>query len=400
MDQFPAAKRISKGALLIGGDYRALGVVRSLGRQGIPVWVFTNEHRVATVSRYVRSNLTWPKGDDAEQLRYLLDCCDQYNLNGWTIFPSDDEAAAFVARNHAMLSTRFRLTTPPWDVLRWSYDKRCMHLLADEVHVDQPRTFLPKNRDEVAALNCSFPAILKPAFKPDVNRFTHSKAWRVDDREKLLSAYDEACALVDPEIIMVQELIPGNGREQVSFAALCEKGQTLASMTARRTRQHPIDFGLASTYVECIDVPEIVAPSRRLLAAIGSCGLVEVEYKRDPRDGAYKLLDINSRVWGWHTLARRAGIDFPHLLWKLVHGEPVPEVRARTGVRWVRMVTDIQAAAAEMVSGRLAPWTYILSLCGAIEFAIMALDDPLPALFDIPFLAMLAWKRKWSSSQS
>src|SRR5438034_1378021 len=51
----------ANGAIVIGGDYGALGVVRSLGRRGIPVWVLTNEHRVATASRYVRFDADWPR---------------------------------------------------------------------------------------------------------------------------------------------------------------------------------------------------------------------------------------------------------------------------------------------------------------------------------------------------
>ncbi len=42
------------GALVIGGDYRGLGVVRSLGRHGIPVWVLKDEHGLAASSRYAR----------------------------------------------------------------------------------------------------------------------------------------------------------------------------------------------------------------------------------------------------------------------------------------------------------------------------------------------------------
>ncbi|PYT21377.1 MAG: hypothetical protein DMG57_38840 [Acidobacteria bacterium] len=54
-------------------------------------------------------------------------------------------------------------------------------------------------------------------------------------------------------------------------------------------------------------------------------GLVEIEFKRDSRDGKFKVLDMNPRVWGWHTLCGRAGVDFPYLTWLLVRGEPVPE---------------------------------------------------------------------------
>src|SRR5947209_625203 len=38
------AQRLAEraGAVVIGGDYRGLGIVRSLGRHGIPVWVLTD----------------------------------------------------------------------------------------------------------------------------------------------------------------------------------------------------------------------------------------------------------------------------------------------------------------------------------------------------------------------
>ena len=36
------------GAVVLGGDYRALTVVRSLGRQAIPVWVLPEQQKIAT----------------------------------------------------------------------------------------------------------------------------------------------------------------------------------------------------------------------------------------------------------------------------------------------------------------------------------------------------------------
>jgi predicted ATP-grasp superfamily ATP-dependent carboligase len=277
--------------------------------------------------------------------------------------------------------------------MRWGYDKRLTYRLAGELGIDAPRTYTPASREEVATLDCTFPVILKPAFKPEMNRFTHAKAWRTDNRQELLSAYDQACMLVDPSIIMVQDLIPGGGKEQFSYAALCVDGRPLAWMTARRTRQYPLDFGRSSSYVESVEVPEIEESARRLLKAIGFTGLVEVEFKRDPRDGAYKLLDINSRVWGWHTLGQRAGVDFPYLLWRVIYGQPVPPVRAQTGVRWIRMLTDLPAVFAEMRLGRLSVLDYVRSLCGPLIFAIFAADDVTPAFLDVPLLAMVAWRR-------
>jgi predicted ATP-grasp superfamily ATP-dependent carboligase len=191
------------------------------------------------------------------------------------------------------------------------------------------------------------------------NTLAIPKAWRAEDRESLLARYDEASALVSPENLIVQEIVPGGGEAQFSYAALCRDGSSLASMVARRTRQYPMDFGQFSTYVETVEGQQVTEPAERLLAATRFTGLVEVEFKRDPRNGQFKVFDINPRVWGWHTLSRRAGIDFPHLLWLLCRDEPVPELRGRAGERWMHVTADLRVAVEEILKGRLSLRAYM-----------------------------------------
>lgn len=380
---------MSAGALVIGADYRALGVVRSLGRRGVPAWVLRHgDDRLAGFSRFARRTLPQSEGSG-----FLLALCREHRLDGWALFPSSDDSAALVAQHHDELGERFRLTTPPWSVTQYAYDKRLTYPLASSLGVPVPQTWYPRDRAEVAGLGCTFPVVLKPAVKDGFNRFTAAKAWRVDSREELLSRYDEACTLVDPETLMVQELIPGGGSEQLSYAAICDDGRPLAALTARRTRQYPMDFGRASTFVETVQLPEVEEPARALLEAIRYTGLVEVEFKRDPRDGTPKLLDINPRVWGWHTLCARAGVDFTYLAWRLARGESVPTSVARSGVRWSRLSTDLPTVVTEIRRGRLSVRDYLRSLRGPRERAIFARDDPLPGLVELPLLASVLVRR-------
>lgn len=381
------------GAVVIGGDYRGLGIVRSLGRHGIPVWVLTDQHVLAAASRYTARHFPWPETEEAQQVDYLLTLGTQHKLDGWVLFPTTDETAALLARNHKPLQEQFHVTVPPWEKVRWAYDKRRTYRLALDCGTPIPWTRYPANSDEVAALDCLFPAILKPAMRKDFNRFTHAKAWRVDSREELLRRYHEACTLVDPSIIMVQEMIPGGGEAQYSYAALCKEGQPLASLVARRTRQYPIDFGRSSSFVESVHQSEVEEAGRQLLAAVGYTGLVEIEFKYDSRDQRYKLLDANPRIWGWHTLGRRAGVDFPHLFWRMLQGEIIAEVRGCSGIHWIRMTMDLPAVWSEIRRGTLSVSSYCQTLRGPLEYAILAVDDPLPALVEIPLLSYVAWKR-------
>lgn len=378
----------TRGALVLGGNLNGLSIARSLGRHGVPVWVVSPPSiRLASFSRYTRRTLPWPTGDDETQVETLLEIAARNNLDQWVLFPTCDKSAALLSRFHSKLSRRFRVSTPTWNVLRWAYDKRLTYRLAADQKVDYPATFYPLTDADLESVNCEFPAILKPAAHSSINRLTEDKAWRVANHEELLARYREARELMPPDLILVQEMIPGNGGSQFSFAALCCEGKTIASLTARRTRQYPIDFGYSSSFVETLDVPEIVAPSQRLLAAIGYTGIVEVEYKFDFRDGRFKLLDINPRLWTWSPLGGRAGMDFPYLLWKMMQGMLVEEQRAPAGVRWVRMSTDVPAAFQEMLRGRLKLREYLQSLHGPLQFALVAADDPFPALMDLPIFA-------------
>lgn len=376
------------GALVIGGNLNGLSIARSLGRRGVPVWVTSPPNiKLASFSRYTQRTLPWPNLEDEAQAAYLLEIAERYGLDQWVLFPTTDESAALLSKFHAVLSSRFRVSTPTWDILRWAYDKRLTYRLAAEQQVDHPSTINPAREADLTIADLQFPAVLKPATHAIMNRFTSEKAWPVANREQLTARYREARELIPPELILIQEMIPGGGEAQFSYAALCCDGKSIVSLTARRTRQYPVDFGYSSSFVETLDVPEIVAPSRRLLAAIRYTGLVEVEYKLDARNGRYKLLDINPRLWTWATLGARAGADFPYLLWQMTTGKSVPEHTGHTGVRWIRMSTDLPAAIHLIFRGRLSPGEYWRSLRSPVEFSVMALDDPLPGLLDLPLFA-------------
>jgi predicted ATP-grasp superfamily ATP-dependent carboligase len=117
-------------------------------------------------------------------------------------------------------------------------------------------------------------------------------------------------------------------------------------------------------------------------------GLVEIEFKRDPRDGLCKLLDINIRVWGWHTIGSASGFDFTYLAWRLANGADVAPIQVPAGLHWLRLTTDLPAAYHEFVHGRLSIRSYLRTLRTPHERAVAAIDDPLPGLLEVPLFVM------------
>jgi len=377
----------TRGALILGGAHGSLAVARSLGRRGIPVWFLTHDHPLARYSRYVIRGGRWPGPNDPGAAEWLQQFAQRHRRYDWTLFAGGDPEVQFVARNHAALSAAFRLITPPWAVTRWTADKRLTYQLADSVGVPTPWSYYPQGREDVADVECRFPVILKPTVHEGRNAFTQAKAWRVDDRAELIARYVRAAALVGETAIVLQELIRGGGERQFSYAALCDRGVPVASLTARRSRQFPIDFGYTSTFVETIEQPEVEEASRRILRSLQLSGLVEVEFKYDVRDERLKLLDINARPWTWIGLGDIAGVEFPYLAWQLAQGEsPVP-ARGAAGARWMHLTRDLVAACQEMGAGLNSPARYLRSFRRPITFAAFAKDDPLPGLVELPIVA-------------
>jgi len=382
------------GALVLGGSHGALAVVRSLGRHGIPVWFASDDNVLARLSRFTRKGLSWLGPNAAGAADYLLELGRRHDLLGWVLIPCADEEARLISQNHAALSHMFRVRTLPWETMRWAYDKHRMNERAAALGLDLPRSFSAGNRQDLANADLRFPVILKPAVKHDGNAFTLAKAWRADDRAALLARYDEAAALVGADAVVVQELIPGRGAAQFSYAALWDRGRPIAALTARRARQYPIEFGYTSTFVETVAHAEVERAACRFLHSLGYDGLVEVEFKHDDRDGRLKLLDVNARAWTWIALGGRAGVDFPHLFWRLAMGEAVASARGAPGVGWMHASRDIVAACQEIAGGHLAPRDYLASLRGPLQFAAFAADDPLPGILDVPLaLARFFTKR-------
>src|SRR6185437_6465696 len=95
-----------------------------------------------------------------------------------------------------------------------------------------------------------------------------AKAWRADNLTQLRTLYEKALELIDPAEIMVQEVIPGGGTQQFSYCAFFRDGHAIGKMVVQRRRQHPLEFGRASTYVETVDIPILEELSERFLRAI------------------------------------------------------------------------------------------------------------------------------------
>lgn len=382
------------GAIVIGGEHPGLGIARSLGRRGIPVCVIDDQHSISQFSRYVgRVVRVKDLRDERNTIENVMEVGRRYGLKGWVLFPTRDETVVAFSRYRDRLAEFFRVTTPCWDTVKWAWDKKNTYERAAELGIPVPRTYNPRTESELSVLYSRLPLAIKPAIKENFFYATGAKAWRADTPAELHDLFLKASRQIRPEEILVQEIIPGNGERQYSYCAFFRDGEAQSTLIAKRMRQHPREFGRAATYVETIEFPEIEAISERFLKAIGYYGLVEVEYKHDPRDGEFKLLDVNARTWGFHSIGIPAGVDFPYLLFADQLGCPVTRSRARSGVGWLRAITDVPTALSDFWDGELRASAYWSSLRNTEAESVFCLEDPMPSVSEIFMLPYLIAKK-------
>jgi D-aspartate ligase len=384
------------GVIILGNEYQALGLLRQLRRCGIPcVMVDQDMWGPALFSRYRCPFYHSPAYTNENFWPWLVDLAHNQGYQGWVLIATDDEQVRQISEHYDEAIVVFHYAGIPWDKYRQIYDKRLSCILTARLGIATPISFIPVERDQIPE-NMPFPAIIKPAIKRTFSRYSHKKAIRVDSLAQLRNTLHEDLAKVPIDELLYQEIIPGDGRYQWSYAGFFVHGAPVAAFTACRRRQHPPDFGRASTYVTATYDPNVEIESRKILTALDYTGLAEVEWKRDPRDGQLKFLEVNARCWGWHSLASTVVGNLPKMLYDYLLGGTrsfMDKIDPVYGSKWIKWITDVPVAVDLLRHGDMSIVDYCNSLRGRIVSCEWELTDPFPLFFQIALLPYLIIKR-------
>lgn len=369
-------------AIVVAGHTMALGVVRALGEAGVPVHVARYDPRdMAHASRYARDAVVIPPpAREAEHVEALVALARR--LGGGLLVPASDEAVVALARNRARLSRHAKVAAPPWDVVRNFIEKRRTYALAEKAGVPAPRTVVPRSVAEAraAAAELGYPLLVKPSQSHLFYERFRRKMVVVPDPRALVDRLEEAWE-AGLEVVL-QELVPGDDTEVVNYNAYLVDGRPVAEFTARQLRKAPPHLG-SPRVVRSERIDAVIGPGRAMLRAIGlQTGFACSEFKRDPRDGRYRIVDVNGRHNLSGILAVRCGVSFPLIQYRhLVLGEvPRRPPSFQEGVYWTDVVRDVGYGLRYLLHERLAPWTWLAPYLGPGCDAILDRRDLRPFL--------------------
>jgi D-aspartate ligase len=340
-----------------------LTAIRSLGRMGVPV--FAVDHRPSALgfrSRYARAIPSPDPGTETaayiDHLRELGDAIGR----PVPILPTHDPPVNAIGRHRGELGDRYLCPFPHQQTLALVQSKREQLERAAAVGVDTPQTAHPSSAREAldAGERIGFPLLIKPSNPDAFRRRFARQAFRCETRQELERAYADA----EPYEPMVQELIPGGDEELYTVGSyIGADGTVLGLFSGRKLRQSPPGIGTCRVG-EALWVKENVDAALRLLRRFEFHGVSQVEFKRDPRDGRYKLMEVNPRLWLWHGLAAALGVDFARIAYlDLLGRRPKPVTTEGKHGRWA-----ITLLAGESPALQVPPY---------VE-PVFSLDDPKP----------------------
>jgi predicted ATP-grasp superfamily ATP-dependent carboligase len=380
-DRFMKAAEERNAAIVMQVSWaNGLDIIRDLSQAGVPILALDSNARALGLHSRLAAGAVCPdpREDEPAFLRFLEDLGRRFSRRP-VLFPTHDQYIWPISRHAERLEKWFIIPFSRWETMRRLHDKREQMETAWRVDVDTPKTVFVDGDDDLerGAEEIGFPAIFKPveslAFKVRFRRHV----LEIGSRDELLRVYD---AVRDCGTLMLQDIVPGGDEELFTLGSYLDaQSRPLAQFTGHKLRQHPPRFGHVSMAVSAW-VPELAEAGLRLLHELGYHGVSQVEFKRDPRDGRYRLMEVNARHWMWHSLATACGVNLSLAAYRDAIGDPYMAPRQVDGKKWVVALTDARDALSRWRHGeeKLGPW--LRSYKGVKVDGLYSLRDPLPGL--------------------
>ena len=383
--------KMSRGVIHHG----ALGVARTLGRVGVPVYaVVEDAYTPLAMSRYLTKAFVWDSCPiDPESFVKAMSLIAESIARPTIIIPMDDLSAVFVAENAANLARWFIVPPVPPQLPHQLANKACLHALCAEIGIPSARSVVPHSFDDVKAFTegTEFPVVVKAAEQWLPLKDTLC-AKVIQTREQLLD-FCENYDYARSQRLIIQEYIPGD--DWVSHGYYNSEKNISVTFTGRKLRAYPTDAGSTALGLS-LDNEMLRCASERLLKAVAYSGIVDMDWRKDERDGQYKILDCNPRVGqNFRMFENSAGIDVVRAQHLDLSGRRIDNAALIEGRLFtvesfyvLALLRRLPRGASKQDAGKYLPPK-------GRELAWWSSDDPVPFLIMSMRLFIQVLKRAW-----
>jgi predicted ATP-grasp superfamily ATP-dependent carboligase len=370
-------------AVVFGLLHAGLAVTRSLGRAGIPVTgISWNPHDFGLKSRYLAEKRL-VEGD-----RAVLDAVRAEAAGDRVVlFPERDEHVEWALDHWADANAVADMPLPAdREAVVRLRRKDVLPQVAAEAGVPSPGTVLADGDDAVRDAGLRAPMVVKAVEGQEFALTFGQKALVAESVDEALAVARVASERGFQTI--VQEIVPDSHERIYSLLAyVARDGRPLVTLVGRKVRQGPLRFGTSAVF-EVDYEPTVLDQGLRLLQAAGYTGIAHVEFAQDPRDGEFRVLEVNTRLPVWAALAANRHLDLPRIVYDDLSGREVSPLPTFTDdLTWVYLAKDVHVSLQMARRRELGPRRFLREYLRQPKArAIFARDDPLPAVASLAYL--------------
>lgn len=283
-----------------------LGIVRELGRAGIPViGIAQSKSAIGLHSRYLSRSIVINEPRSDALIACLVALGEEYGAI--SLLAVSEVNLNWLMTQQSRLGL-VRPILPKPEALSLVLDKQKTLTVARSLGIITPETHEPSTLSHLEALleTLKYPVVLKWKDPAEVlhllsaNGLPFHKAEYANNAEELWAIGQRYEAI--GKWPLIQEYCPGYGLGQFFFI---HNGTAIRRFQHLRVAEWPPEGGFSSV---CDSLPlsehlELQDQSISLLRAIGWEGVAMVEYRFDPKTSRAVLMEINGRFWGSYPLA-------------------------------------------------------------------------------------------------
>jgi len=293
----------------------ALAVVRSLVKQHHLVSVAgVLKSPIASFSKGVQACLKYPDPllNEALFLAWLEQhlAMKHYDL----IIPVTERTLVPLSTNRHRFGDA-RIAMADVDSLNQVLDKAATFKLATSLGIPVPQSIYLTDINQLDEYcgELNYPVVVKPSHSVSAEDAGYSKRnVSYAHGESDLRSQCEQCLKHSPAILQSYFQGLGTGLELIA-----QDGKILYPFQHVRLHEVPLTGGGSSFRVSVDINPVLLQATEKLIRALRWTGVAMVEFKWNPGNERYCLMEINGRFWGSLPLAIAAGADFPAMLAEL-----------------------------------------------------------------------------------
>jgi predicted ATP-grasp superfamily ATP-dependent carboligase len=370
-----------------------MGLVRSLGREGIPVVLGRESRQVfERKSKYSREFVLIPGFDSKpdKTLELLTEIGQNYNEKPVVFFNGESDVL-FFSKYRDRLSQYYNIVLADDEMIKDLLNKDRFSILSDKFSLPTPKTFIINTKNEFKKYvpETGFPFVIKPVkqrlwHQPNIlEAIGLHKALLINNQNELdsflLRYPDETFDL------LLQQYIPGTDSDHYDLHTYIDKsGNEKGTVLGRKIRTYPVHFGIGC-YTHYEDLQEVNELCIDALNKINYRGVANINLKKHSQTGEFYIFEVNPRFSIWTIIDTACGVNLPMQAYNdaldiptenlIPHGKPQ---------RWLYFNSDFKAMIGYRKYGELTIWGWVksyFSYKGKIEFHVFAWDDPIPLLF-------------------